>query len=282
MTDPHGSLDGDAWYTWEEATSEEGWLLSYVDVLSVILAMLLVLLVTSLQPEPPLPDAGEAPEPSIASEVPPATKPAVPVETPAFSPVERPIEAPAQSTVPETSRSLVMQHAPLSTALPPPLPALPQIPGETMARPNPADTTMDIDGVEVLRDDGGLTLQIAEVVLFDSSQAELKAGAGPVLERAILLLRAFGNTEVAVQGHTDNRPVQGGHYRSNWELAAARASAVATFLMAQGFPPDRLRLESYADTRPIADNDTDEGRARNRRVVLRVEMDELTVASATR
>jgi len=74
-----------------------------------------------------------------------------------------------------------------------------------------------------------------------------------------------------VQGHTDNRPVQGGNYRSNWELAAARANAVAAFLLRQGFPPEQLRVESYADTRPVAENASDAGRAQNRRVELLVE-----------
>jgi chemotaxis protein MotB len=131
---------------------------------------------------------------------------------------------------------------------------------------------MDVDGVEVVRQADAVTLKIAEVVLFDSSRAMLKFTAAPVLGRAIMLLKEFGEVDVAVQGHTDNQPMRGGEFRSNWELSAARANAVATFLMQQGFPPERLRVESYADTRPVAENDTPTGRAKNRRVELRVEL----------
>jgi chemotaxis protein MotB len=129
---------------------------------------------------------------------------------------------------------------------------------------------MSVDGVRIVRHEDAVTLQIAEVVLFDSSRAMLKPTAAPVLERAIMLLNEFGEVAVAVQGHTDNQPVRGGEYRSNWELASARANAVAAHLLQQGFPPERLRVESYADTRPVAENDTSTGRARNRRVELRV------------
>jgi chemotaxis protein MotB len=148
------------------------------------------------------------------------------------------------------------------------------------AQSAPPDPKMD--GVEVVRHEDAVTLQIAEVVLFDSSRALLKTTAAPVLERAIMLLNEFGEVAVAVQGHTDNQPVRGGEFRSNWELSAARANAVAAFLLQQGFPPERLRVESYADTRPVAENDTRTGRAQNRRVALRVELPPVTGAITAR
>ncbi len=264
----------DTWYAWEETDAEQSWLLSYVDVLCVILAMVLVLLAGRLEsePAPPPPKAATA-----TSSLPAETLPADPLSAEASpvpgrppviesDPVSEPVEEPDRvlAAFPARSESPgFVQHQPLSTSLPPPLPA---------TVPAPAVQDRSVEGVAILHDEQGMTLQIAEVVLFESGQARLKESAGPVLERALMLLRTFGDVDVAVQGHTDNRPVQGGPFGSNWALAAARANAVATYLLASGQPPERLRLESYADTRPIADNTSAAGRARNRRVELRVEL----------
>jgi chemotaxis protein MotB len=73
--------------------------------------------------------------------------------------------------------------------------------------------------------------------------------------------------EFVVSGHTDNLPIQTRRFRSNWELSAARAASVVHELTEDGsIPPDRFRVEGYADTLPIADNISEGGRARNRRV----------------
>ena len=72
-------------------------------------------------------------------------------------------------------------------------------------------------------------------------------------------------------GHTDNLPIRGGlarRYPSNWELSAARAIAVVQRLEAQGIPPGRLSATGYAFHRPVADNATAVGRARNRRIEI--------------
>jgi chemotaxis protein MotB len=87
----------------------------------------------------------------------------------------------------------------------------------------------------------------------------------------VLTLQEIGEADVAVEGHTDDRPILGGPFHSNWELAAARANAVTRYLLSQGFNPRRLRSVSYADTHPVADNATESGRAENRRVNLRVD-----------
>ena len=84
-------------------------------------------------------------------------------------------------------------------------------------------------------------------------------------------MREAGDARISVEGHTDDVPVQGGVFDSNWDLAAARANAVTRYLLAQGFAPARLQSVSYADTRPVSDNATAEGRAANRRVELQIE-----------
>ncbi|MFC1662096.1 flagellar motor protein MotB [Gemmatimonadota bacterium] len=73
---------------------------------------------------------------------------------------------------------------------------------------------------------------------------------------------------VVVSGHADNQPIRSGLFGSNWELSAARAAGVARSLVADGHSPDLVRVESYGEFKPIADNATVEGRAKNRWVEL--------------
>jgi chemotaxis protein MotB len=117
----------------------------------------------------------------------------------------------------------------------------------------------------------GVVLTIPEVALFDSARAALHSSALPLLNELAGTLREVGEAQISVEGHTDDRPVLGGEFRSNWDLAAARANAVTEFFLAHDFAPQRLHSVSYADTRPVADNGTGNGRAANRRVELAIE-----------
>jgi chemotaxis protein MotB len=74
--------------------------------------------------------------------------------------------------------------------------------------------------------------------------------------------------EVRVEGHTDNRPIKTPRFRSNWELSTARATAVIRALAADGIPSERLAAAGYGEFRPLASNDTEDGRRQNRRVDL--------------
>ncbi len=74
---------------------------------------------------------------------------------------------------------------------------------------------------------------------------------------------------IAVEGHTDSRPIHTSAYPSNWELSTARATTVLRELVeVRGLPAARVSASGYGDTRPIADNATPQGRAQNRRVEL--------------
>ncbi|HEX7928024.1 MAG TPA: OmpA family protein [bacterium] len=77
------------------------------------------------------------------------------------------------------------------------------------------------------------------------------------------------NNYVRVEGHTDNVPLSGGTFRSNWNLSAARAANIADFMVREGnVTPQRVSAIGYGEFRPIASNSTDAGRARNRRVEI--------------
>jgi chemotaxis protein MotB len=126
--------------------------------------------------------------------------------------------------------------------------------------------------IETRRRDRGIALAIPAVALFTSARADLEPAAIPLLTELTATLREVGDARIAVEGHTDDQPVLGGTFDSNWSLAAARANAVTRFLLEQGFAPDRLQSVSFADTRPVADNSTADGRAANRRVELQIEL----------
>jgi chemotaxis protein MotB len=112
-----------------------------------------------------------------------------------------------------------------------------------------------------------ISLSLGEGVLFDSGKAELKAGAGAIFETLAKDMVSLKN-EIRVEGHTDNVPIRGGAFKSNWELSMARAYAVIKQLEASGVDPKRISGVGYGEHRPLGDNKTAEGRAKNRRIEI--------------
>lgn len=121
-----------------------------------------------------------------------------------------------------------------------------------------------------------MVVELPEAVLFDTGRAELKPGAQRVLEQVAEVLRTM-NRDFQVAGHTDNVPIHNARFASNWELSTGRALTVTRFLMGHGMDSQRLSPAGYADTQPVAANDTPEGRQQNRRIelVLTPALDEL-------
>ena len=113
----------------------------------------------------------------------------------------------------------------------------------------------------------GLVVSIVtDQVLFDTGQAELKPVGQQVLDAVAPALRNLPN-EVSIEGYTDNVPITGGPFESNWELSAVRATTVLRYLVANdGLPAGRLSATGYADTRPIVPNDSPAHQQQNRRV----------------
>ncbi len=112
-------------------------------------------------------------------------------------------------------------------------------------------------------------IEINANVLFDSASAEPSSQAKTVFAEVADVLAPFENA-VAVSGHTDDIPIRNANFSSNWELSSARAVAVVNLLAYEGVDPTRLSAIGYGEYQPIADNSTEQGRAKNRRVVLRV------------
>ena len=115
---------------------------------------------------------------------------------------------------------------------------------------------------------GGLVVSLREVGFFNSGEAALLPQAEPTLARVASALNAR-KFEVRVEGHTDDVPIHNSTYRSNWDLSTARALEVVNMLVSKyGFNPERISVAGYAQYRPLASNDTEEGRRKNRRIDL--------------
>ena len=119
------------------------------------------------------------------------------------------------------------------------------------------------------REQRGLVVDvITDKVLFDLGSAQLRDEGRAVLDAIDPLLRNSGRY-LAIEGHTDDLPIHGGPFPSNWELSAVRATTVLRYLVEKGgIAPDHVSAAGYADTRPIAANDSPAHRARNRRVAI--------------
>jgi chemotaxis protein MotB len=127
---------------------------------------------------------------------------------------------------------------------------------------------------------GKLTVTILDRVMFDSGEAVLKPDGAAVMQKIAALLAAHPNLKIHVIGHTDNVPLRpGAKFASNWELSTARALAAVHFLTERaGVDPRRVGAVGYGEFRPIADNSTPEGRAKNRRIAVTILSDEMAGA----
>lgn len=135
--------------------------------------------------------------------------------------------------------------------------------------------------VTISRLQGKLTVNILDRILFDSGEAVLKPGGEAVMLKIAALLAAHPTLKIHVVGHTDNVPIRS-RFASNWELSTARALAAVHFLTEKaGVDPRRVGAVGYGEYRPIADNSTAEGRAKNRRIAITILPDELAGSDAT-
>lgn len=174
----------------------------------------------------------------------------------------------------------IQTNKPVEMAIIKPSPPTAQKPGNTELRQ--VETTLDAKiknlglerFVQMTLTKGSAQFDIKEEVLFQSSTAEMTDAGKTLLTRLIPLLKETPGL-IAIEGHTDNLPINTAQFHSNWELSAARATSVVHFLSAQ-IDSTRLRAVSYADTKPVAGNDTAEGREKNRRVNIIIQLENET------
>ena len=287
------------WHVEPTAEPEsESWLLTYLDLITLLLAMLVVLLGVSHLPRaskaadlpvelvgsiarPGAAPAGQAPAHALlAALLPMPELPELPelAELPGLAaalPVPATAPAPAGDGPAAPAANLRQTSDDAAGGEPTSAPKIAPEPEPTQPEPpSIAELGLDDlgDGVDVIVNEKSISFRISNELLFPSGQAVLSpAGLGLISRMAKVINRSQGYP-VSVEGHSDPVPIQTRQFPSNWELSASRATSVLRELVRDGVDPGRLRAVGYADTHPIASNDTPQGRAANRRVELIMEI----------
>lgn len=143
---------------------------------------------------------------------------------------------------------------------------------------------IDAGSLAITLRDGRMVLQLPNDVLFDSGQTAIKPDGRKALSQVGTVLGSFPGRRFQVAGNTDNVPIQTARFPSNWELSTARAVEVVRFLISRGMHPDLLSATGYGEFDPVAANDTDLGRTKNRRIeiVLQPNIDEFVSVPGAR
>ncbi len=118
---------------------------------------------------------------------------------------------------------------------------------------------------------GKLTVNMEAAILFDSGKADVKTEGLDILSKMVETLKNVSDKAIRIEGHTDVVQITGGLTRTfptNWELSAARAINVTKFLQQQGIDPLNMSAAAFAEHKPVADNSSKEGRAKNRRIEI--------------
>jgi chemotaxis protein MotB len=126
---------------------------------------------------------------------------------------------------------------------------------------------VDKNLVSIKKKDYWIELELNSELLFLSGDAELATGAKPLLQKIAKEFKMLPNA-INVEGHTDTNPISTPEFPSNWELSSARATRVVQEFIKEGIDPVRLSAIGYGQYHPVADNETEEGRFKNRRVVV--------------
>ena len=129
-------------------------------------------------------------------------------------------------------------------------------------------TLTDAGKLKVVIRENRMIIALGDKILFDPGKTDLKPEGKDALTQVATVLKDLQNRNFQVAGHTDNIPIKSQKFRSNWDLSTARAVEVVNFMIASGLEPKRLSAAGYADTSPIAPNDTPDNKAKNRRIEI--------------
>ncbi len=125
--------------------------------------------------------------------------------------------------------------------------------------------------IDIILQDSSISFRISSEILFPSGEALLEQAGYEVLDQLIPVLNDVEH-RISISGHTDNVPIQTVQFPSNWELSSARAGSVVRYLEANGIAAERLTAVGHGSTQPLEDNTSASGRAANRRVELTLEL----------
>jgi chemotaxis protein MotB len=248
----------------EEHENHERWLVSYADFITLLFAFFVVMYSISSVNEGKYRVLSDA---MVA----------------AFRDPERrlePIQVGELMRSPTQSDAMLDRDKPIIEVLKVPLPAQPAEQAEPEAEDVDDAVQKLADSIEasmadlvddglikVRRDKRWIEVEIKSSILFASGSAQLSASSAPVLRELAEKFKPLDNV-IHVEGFTDNVPINNFEFLSNWELSASRAASVVHLFTRLDIDPKRLAAIGYGEFRPVASNDTADGRARNRRVVL--------------
>lgn len=128
--------------------------------------------------------------------------------------------------------------------------------------------------VSVTKTENGVVITMSDLLLFSEGGTKISEKGLDILKKVASVLSKLAY-HVKIKGHTDSSPISSVIYPSNWELSSARASTVVRLLIDNGVPPQYISAEGYAQYHPVATNDTEKGRALNRRVEIVYERDSI-------
>lgn len=146
----------------------------------------------------------------------------------------------------------------------------PGVPDKTSAtRPDTIVSVAQAAGFQVKQLEDEYQLVLPGVALFESGDDQVRSELIPTLNRLADIVARY-SLSAKIEGHTDDRPLVTPRFRSNWELSAARATAVLRIFRARGVPASRISAAGRAQYVPVASNESEEGRAQNRRIALTI------------
>lgn len=241
------------WHVPETVEADgESWLLSYLDLITLLLAMLVVMLAVSrMHGQAYTPPGQEQPVALVGT----LGKSGLPLYDGEYSEFET-ANIPASWAAPVTPEIHGSDQILAAAEMPAPLPTV-----DSLGLGDLGKT------VDVIINEKSVSFRISNELLFPSGQATLSPAGLDVIKRLAGVLNKNAHP-VSVEGHSDPVPIQTKLFPSNWELSASRATSVLRELVRDGVDGGRLRAVGYAETRPIESNETLAGRAANRRVEL--------------
>ncbi|GAB0116656.1 OmpA family protein [Acidisoma sp. 7E03] len=301
----------------EKPPNHERWVISYADFMTLLFALFVVLFASSSRNRAKLEEEAKGMVAAFRNVTPAimrntGSNNGVMQHQP--SPVPRPTEHPASRTPHDVTKP--KQVAPKQLPVPP-KPHAEKIspkPAQPMPPPNPRPTKpmlsqamsqqlaaealalekvkQQLEGMlspltsghQVTIDATPLTLTISldAAVLFDSGQATLLPQARDLLDNVAQSLKTLPRPfSINLQGYTDNQPIATAQFPSNWSLSAERAVSVVDLFSQQGIDGDRLSAQGFGEYVPVADNATEAGRAKNRRVVIVIRAPDVRSTSET-
>lgn len=250
------------WHVDEVVESDaENWLLSYLDLITLLLALLVVMLAVSrlnggfyepaVQQVDIVGSLASKGLPAYDGEYAEFDTPDIPASWAEPAPPVATASAGAPAAAPAGEGEVVA-------------PAAPPLKAPSKESLGLADLGNSVD---VIINEQSVSFRISNELLFPSGQATLSPSGLDVIKRLATILNK-NDYQVSVEGHSDPVPIQTRQFASNWELSTSRATSVLRELVRDGVAGERLRAVGYAETRPIESNDTAAGRAANRRVEL--------------